>query len=618
MTKSAFQDFSAPAAPVRGDSRLVSLRTHMKKVGVDAVLVPHADEQRNEYLPACAERLAWLTGFTGSAGAAIVTQDKAVLFVDGRYTLQAADQTDADHIEIDDLVGNPPHKWLKQQGTKGIVFGIDPWVMTENEVKSLRAAVASLDGELRLLDTNPVDAVWKDRPAPPMAGAHLHDFQYAGKTTDQKMPEIEQALEDAGADMALLTDATSVSWLFNIRGHDVAHTPLVLAHALIIKGQYPHVFIAPEKMDIECKAFLTQSAELADPVALKPTLAARAKGKKVLLDPNLTPYGFFNLVEEAGGEIIRAPDPCRLPRAIKNEAEIEGTRTAHLRDGVAITTFLAWLDNQNPGSVDEITAAQYLEKTRRAMAGNKPLQDISFDTISGSGPNGAIVHYRVTEATNRTLGDGELYLVDSGGQYQDGTTDITRTVAIGQPPRDARHAFTLVLKGHINLSLARFPKGTRGVDLDVLARNALWRHGMDYAHGTGHGVGSYLSVHEGPQNISKRGMQELLPGMIISNEPGVYKTGAFGIRIENLVLVREAEEIDGGDTPMLGFETLTLAPIDARLIDPTMMNDDELHWLNAYHGWVRRQLTPLVSEEVAQWLKQATEPLARNLPPASA
>jgi Xaa-Pro aminopeptidase len=613
-----FQNFSAPDYPVTGDSRLKALRNEMEKHSLDALIVPHADEQRNEYLPASAERLAWISGFTGSAGEAVITKEQAVVFVDGRYTLQSAQQTDANFWTVESLIENPAHKWLRQNLGSGAHIGFDPWLHTLNEVKNFKAAAKDIDGELIPLKNNLVDAVWKDRPAPPCEPVSIHDFTYAGKPTRKKLEAMQAAMVTNNADLCVLSDPSSVCWLFNIRGHDVAHTPITLAHAVLRSDDEPILFIDGRKLDIETKAFLTQVCELREENELSQTLSALADQARVMLDPNLAAFALHSIVEDAGGTVVSAADPARLPRAIKNEAEIKGTRSAHLRDGAAVTSFLAWLDQQASGSIDEITAAKKLEQYRTDMAGNMPLRDISFDTISGSGPNGAIVHYRVDENSNRTLQEGELYLCDSGAQHDDGTTDITRTIAVGEPSDEQRKMFTLVLKGHIGIALARFPKGTRGVDIDVLARMPLWQHGADYAHGTGHGVGSYLSVHEGPQNISKRGMQELLPGMIISNEPGYYRTGEFGIRIENLVLVREEMEIVGGDQPMLGFETLTLAPIDQRLIDTTLLTDGELHWLNAYHGHVRRELEPLVEERVANWLKSATEPMVQNLPPASA
>lgn len=616
-----FQNFDAPIAPVRGSHRLNLLRDWMTQNQVTAVLVPHNDEQNNEYLSADKERLAWLTGFTGSAGSAIVTHEQAVLFVDGRYTLQAAEQADTDHWSIESLVDLPPHRWLEKHTQAGDRFGFDPWLHTAAQVKLLNAAAGKAGVELQELPENPIDAVWDDQPAPPLEPTRIHDHSFAGRLTSDKLADIQSQVRELGADHVLLTDPSSICWLFNIRGSDVAHTPITLAHALVPAEGDPILFIDQRKLDMETKAFLTQVSDMVAPSEMAETIEQHARQAKILIDANLSPVAFNNLVITAGGSVIEGKDPVSLARAVKNDVELAGSRTAHLRDGAAMTSFLAWLDHQEPGTVDEIGAAQKLEQFRAEMAGNMPLRDISFDTISGSGPNGAIVHYRVNQDTNRTLQNGELYLSDSGGQYDDGTTDITRTMAIGSlngdgsggsgGGADERKAYTLVLKGHIAIARARFPKGTRGVDLDPLARMHLWQHGMDYAHGTGHGVGSYLSVHEGPQNISKRGMQELLPGMILSNEPGYYRTGKFGIRIENLVIVQEAAEIDGGDQPMLGFETITLAPMDHRLIDPDLLSDEELNWLNAYHDRVRHEIAPLIDGEMVDWLHQATQPIVR-------
>lgn len=613
-----FQSYNAPQDPVLGEARLMLLRKHMSAQSIDTVIVPHADEQRNEYLPANAERLAWLSGFTGSAGAAVVTADRAILFVDGRYTIQAAVQVDTKFIEVDDLIGHPPHIWISENMRANTVVGIDPWLHTDNEVKQYRTAADKAELKLEMLSSNLIDRIWQDQPAAPQEPVKIHEFEFAGKTTTDKLADLNATLETNTADLCVISDASSVCWLFNIRGSDVAHTPLCLAHAILRRDATPLLFIDKDRLDIEVYAFLNQVCEIQPATSMADKISELSDNARVMLDPNLTPHAIGELVRSAGGKIVPAQDPIVLPRAQKNQSEIEGSRSAHLRDGAAITSFLAWLDQQPPGSVDEIVTSKRLEQFRTDMAGNRPLREISFDTISGSGPNGAIVHYRVNEDTNRTLQSGELYLVDSGAQYDDGTTDITRTIAIGPAGRDERLTYTLVLKGHIGIALARFPAGTRGVDLDILARNALWQHGYDYAHGTGHGVGSYLSVHEGPQNISKRGMQEFLPGMIVSNEPGYYRQDAFGIRLENLVLVREPQDISQDGQAMLGFETLSLAPFDQNLIDPTILTDDELHWLNAYHGWVQRQLTPLLDEKTTLWLKQACEPMIRNLPAASA
>lgn len=601
-----FQDFSAPADPVTGDERLSRLRRRMADDRLDALLVPHADEQNNEYLPEDKERLAWLTGFTGSAGSALVACERAVLFVDGRYTLQAAQQADTNHWEVDSLVDNPPHKWLETEGQNGWRVGIDPWLHTADQVKQLKNSTERFGGELVFLKSNPVDAVWNDRPAPPKGDVRIHDFRLAGRTTGDKMDEIRATLVEKNADAVVLTDPASVCWLFNIRGADVAHTPIALAHAIVPTDGEPIVFLDREKLDMETRAFLTQVCTMCEPHELTDKLKSVAQNAKIMLDPASAAFAFTQLVEDAGGSVVAARDPVSLPRAVKNSVELEGTRAAHLRDGAAMATFLCWIDQQQPGTIDEIMAAKKLEEVRREMAGDMSLKDISFDTISGSGPNGAIVHYRVNEESNRTLHDGELYLSDSGGQYADGTTDITRTVAIGNVGDDERRCFTLVLKGHIAIAAARFPTGTRGMDLDPLARIALWKAGLDYGHGTGHGVGSYLAVHEGPQNISRRGAVAMQPGMIVSNEPGYYRTGDFGIRIENLVVVEKAQQIDGGDIPMMGFETITLVPIDLRLVDADLLTSEERDWLNAYHTRVQDALAPLVDSHVRDWLSEAT------------
>lgn len=609
-----FQNFDAPKSPVSGDGRLRALRNWMVDHQVSMILVPHNDEQNNEYLPADKERLAWLTGFTGSAGSALVTADQAVLFVDGRYTLQAAQQADTDHWTIESLIEMPPHKWVEANAGADDTLGFDPWLHSSAQVKALTSAKEKAGCTLSELTSNPIDAIWHDQPPTPLEPTRIHDFSFAGQLTGDKLNEMKAKLAENGADACVLTDPSSICWLFNIRGQDVAHTPITLAHAIVRSDVEPLLFIDQRKLDMETKAFLTQVCEMRAPSELEASIEeiASQANANVMLDGTISPYAIKTIIENAGGKVVDAKDPVSLARARKNDVELAGARAAQQRDGAAMTTFLAWLDDQPGGSIDEITAAKKLEQFRTEMAGNMPLRDISFDTISGSGPNGAIVHYRVNENTNRTLQDGELYLTDSGGQYDDGTTDITRTIAVGTPSDAERKAYTLVLKGHIAIAMARFPKGTRGVDIDILARSALWQHGMDYAHGTGHGVGSFLAVHEGPQNISKRGMQEFLPGMIISNEPGYYKTGEFGIRIENLVVVQEETAVDGGDTPMMGFETITLAPLDRRLIDVGLLSDAELDWLNGYHDWVQREIGPLVDASVATWLQQATKPVSRR------
>ncbi|EFL90829.1 aminopeptidase P family protein [Ahrensia sp. R2A130] len=606
-----FQNFTAAREPVRGADRLNALRGELERHDCDAFIVPHRDAQNNEYLPAEAERLAWISGFTGSAGSAIITQNRAALLTDGRYTLQAGQQTDPDHWGVVLNTETDLPAWVSSHIESGTVIGIDPWLHGAREFAKLESAAKKAGATIKPLTQNPLDAVWHDQPAPPAGAVHIHDFKLAGRTTRNKLEELEATMATNGADGCLISDPTSVSWLFNIRGTDVAHTPLVLAHALLRAGHEPLLFIDEAKLDIEVRAFLTQVADLRAPETLDAELATFSDGRTVMLDPDSASVALTTIVEGGGGTVIAARDPVILPRAIKNEAEIKGSRRAHIQDGIAMCAFLHWLDGQSHGSVDEIEAAARLENFRREQgeASGLELRDISFDTISGSGPHGAIVHYRVDETTNRTLQTGELYLVDSGGQYDCGTTDITRTVAIGAPPADAVRAFTLVLKGHIAIAMARFPIGTRGVDIDGLARIALWQAGMDYGHGTGHGIGSYLSVHEGPQNISKRGMEPFKPGMIVSNEPGYYREGEFGIRIENLVLVHNADHVSGGDQPMLGFETLTFAPIDLRLVDVDLLTGAETAWLNSYHARVFDELSSGVSSDVRGWLREATRPV---------
>lgn len=604
----AFQTFNVTTDPANGAPRVAKLREKLAEQGLDGFLVPRADEHQGEYVPPRAQRLGWLTGFTGSAGAALILKDSAYIFVDGRYELQVRAQTDPKVFAYESLISNPPASWLAENG-KGLTIGFDPWLHTIDEARALRDALENQGGKLVAVTRNPVDAIWDDQPEAPLAPVTIQPARFAGYEARDKIGEMQTAIEATGASATVLTDPSSVAWVFNIRGKDVSNTPLPLSFAIIPAEGEPELFIDERKLAIEPRAYLTQLAKLSAPADLEGHLGARAaKGEAILLDPALAAEKLRLVVEASGGNVIEGKDPARLPRAVKNEAELAGSRAAHARDGVAMVNFLSWIDAQKPGTVDEIGAAQKLEEYR-AKAGQDfqmPLEDISFDTISGAGPDGAIIHYRVNTDTNRKLQDGELYLVDSGAQYRDGTTDITRTVAIGAVKPETVRAFTLVLKGMIAVTTARFPKGTRGQDIDALARIALWKHGFDYAHGTGHGVGSYLSVHEGPQNISRRGVQELLPGMILSNEPGYYKPGAFGIRIENLIIVRQAEVPQGGDLPMLGFETLTFCPIDRRLIDKALLTQEEIDWLNAYHATVREKLSGHLDKGQRKWLEAAT------------
>jgi len=606
-----FQNFEVLSSPDQAAKRLARLRESFAAWGVDAVAVPRSDEYLGEYVPDCAERLAWLTGFTGSAGLVLVLGDTAHIFVDGRYAAQVRAQTDPQVFDYQDLIATPLSAFLEASGREGLRLGIDPWTWPGAEVQRLEAALTSLGGSLVFLDRNPVDAIWDDRPAPPLGAVTIQPTDYAGVLARDKLATMAKTVADAGADAVILADPSSVAWSFNIRGQDLPSTPHPLSRAIIPATGRPRLFIDKRKTGIEAEAYLTQLADIAPPSAFEGALSELGRScATVVADPAVASHAISLLIEAAGGVVKAAPDPARLPRACKNAAEIAGSARVHVQDGAAMVRFLAWLERQVPGTVDEIGAATRLEQCR-AETGERmqmPLRALSFDTISGAGPNAAIMHYRVNTATNRRINAGEMLLIDSGGQYVAGTTDITRTIAVGDVPAEQKRFFTLVLKGMIAISRLRFPEGTRGVDIDAFARIALWQAGADFAHGTGHGVGSYLSVHEGPQSISRRGMQALLPGMILSNEPGYYRDGAFGIRIENLVTVHEPRMIAGGDKPMLGFETLTRCPIDTRLIVTDLLDAAEIDWLNAYHARVRSELSPLLKDDPAlAWLEAATQ-----------
>lgn len=609
MTKpEMFQTFETSSDRHHTAERLKALRAEMKAFGLDAFLIPRADEHQGEYVEPRAERLKWLTGFSGSAGLAAVTLRSAALFVDGRYDVQVRLQTDDTLFDYPGIAGKHLAEWLTKSLNKGAVIGFDPWLMTVAGYKALSQKLENSTLKLKPLPRNPVDKIWgNSRPEPSSSPVTLHPLQFSGRKTEDKLDDTRQEIRNAKVDYAVLTAPDSIAWLFNIRGSDVAHNPVVLSFALVPAKGKAELFIDRSKLTKSIETSLKRHAKILPPDSLRARLKHfKQTGKLALLDPATAAFWFHRVL--GGTKSYRTgTDPCVLLKAVKNTTEIKGVRAAHQRDGVAVTCFLCWLDQEAAkGDVDEIGAVRQLETCR---AETQALKEISFDTIAGSGPNGAIVHYRVDEKSNRRLRKGELFLIDSGAQYADGTTDITRTVAIGSPAKEMCRHFTLVLKGHIAIATARFPEGSRGIDLDPFARRALWQHGLDFAHGTGHGVGSYLCVHEGPASISRAGMAELKAGMILSNEPGYYKEGAYGIRIENLVLVTEAEEIPGGDKPMHALETLTLAPIDRRLIAKELLTEDELHWLNTYHRVVREALSRDLSPAERQWLNDATKPL---------
>ncbi|QPC95193.1 aminopeptidase P family protein [Mesorhizobium sp. INR15] len=610
-----FQTFDSAGDPSVGKPRVALLRQWLAANGLDGFLVPRADEHQGEYVADRSARLKWLTGFSGSAGVAIVLRDRAFVFVDGRYTLQVRHEVDLNVFSIESLVDNPPPLWLRENVGKGARLGFDPWLHTISEVKALQTSADKTGAMLVPLDKNPIDIIWKDQPEPPVTPVELHPIAFAGELAKDKLARLAAAIAKDGATHAVLTDPSSIAWAFNIRGGDVPHTPLALGFAILAADGSHQLFMDSRKFSRMVAAYLTQLAELHEPGEFEAAIATLARsGARIALDPVLAADKLRMLVEGNGGTVVAAVDPARIPRATKNQAEIAGSRAAHRRDGAAVAKLLCWLERQKPGSLDEIDVVTRLEEMRRRTGEETqmPLRDLSFDTISGAGPNAAIMHYRVSRATSRKLQAGELFLLDSGGQYQDGTTDITRTVPIGQPTEEMRERFTLVLKGMIGISTLRFPPGTRGSEIDAVARMALWKHGCDFAHGTGHGVGSYLAVHEGPQRIARTGTEKLLEGMMLSNEPGYYKEGSYGIRIENLILVTPAEAVKGGDIAMHGFETLTLAPIDVRLVRADLLKRDELQWLDAYHAWVLAEIGPMLDGETLAWLEKATAPLPHD------
>ena len=607
MFEARFQTFEEAESGAALGPRLKALREELARRKLRGFVVPRADQQQNEYVAPSEERLSWLSGFTGSAGLAVVLDNEAALFVDGRYTLQAAKQVDREAWTIEPLVEPPPESWLAKHLHHGDRLGYDPWLHTSAAAERIAAACTRAGAELIAVQSNPIDTIWADRPPPPLAPISVHGAQFAGEAEADKLDSIRAEIGKLAVDALVLSDSHAVAWTFNIRGGDVAHTPLPLSYALVPKAGRPTVFIDHRKLSNATRDHLERTGDVREPQELVPQLTALAQSRaSIALDSATAADALSRLIKAAGGKAVPGNDPTSLLKAVKNAAEIAGTRTAHQRDAVALARFLAWVDREAPkGALTEIDTVAALETFRRESG---LLKDVSFPTIAGTGPNGAIVHYRVTRNSNRRIAPGDLLLVDSGAQYEDGTTDVTRTIAVGEPTAEMRDRFTRVLRGHIAIARAVFPDGATGAQLDTLARQFLWQAGIDFEHGTGHGVGSYLSVHEGPARISKLGTTPLKRGMILSNEPGYYKTDSYGIRIENLELVT-ATEVASAEKSMNAFETLTLAPIDRRLIEVAMLSEAERDWLNTYHARVRNEVRPHLDEADKLWLDEATAPI---------
>lgn len=599
-----FQNFEPPESGQSSAAHLAALRRELAARGLAGFIIPQADAHMNETLAASDRRLTWATGFTGSAGTAVVMAETAAIFVDGRYTIQARQQCDPDLIEVIHFEKTSPQDWIAAQAEADASIGFDPWLHGKAEIARFEAV---LGDRLRAVETNPIDACWADRPPPPMGAVVVHPESLSGESSESKRRRLGAQLRKSGAEAAVITRPDSIAWLLNIRGGDLPHVPVALGFAVLGGDGAVQLFMDPDKVDGTVRAHLGNEVSIA-PVDTLGSALAQLTGTPVRVDERSAPVWIVRRLEEAGAGIDWGSDPCTLPKALKNATELEGMRAAHRRDGVAMSRFLHWLDTQAAAgaTLDEIQIAEKVEACRVATGA---LRDISFDTISAAGPNAALAHYRVNRDSNRTLSPGEILLVDSGGQYADGTTDITRTMAYGPVLQEAVRPFTLVLKGMIAIARARWPAGHCGRDLDPLARRALWAAGLNYDHGTGHGVGTYLDVHEGPQRLARSSAVPLEPGMILSDEPGYYREGAFGIRIEILVAVTPAEVPPGGELPMLGFEVLTLCPIDRRLIDTALMERDEIDWLNAYHARVLATVGPELDADARAWLRAACAPL---------
>jgi Xaa-Pro aminopeptidase len=590
-------------------SPLAALRAELKNNKLQGFIVPRQDEFQGEYVAAYAERLKWLTGFAGSWGMAIVTEKKAAIFVDGRYTIQVREQVNVKEFTPQHLVDEPPTKWIESNLKKNDRLGFDPWLITASEAKRLAAACAKVGAKLVPVTKNLIDQIWSEQPSRPQNPLSVQPLQFAGRSVADKLKDMAMELSKAKATAAVLAEPSSVSWVLNLRGSDVPYTPVVLAYAIIHAKGKAEIFVDAMRLPEDVRAHLKASTIIRQPNELDASLKKLGSKKStVLIDASSAPEKIRSVLAASGAVIKEDIDPCTMPKARKNKVEQEGARSSQRRDGVALSKFLHWLSVEAPhGTLTEATAAEKLTAFRKDTG---VLMDLSFSTISASGPNAAIPHYHVDPENCRAINNNEIYLIDSGGQYQDGTTDVTRTVIIGQPTDEMRDRFTRVLKGMIGISMVVFPKGTTGANIDVLARASLWKAGLDFDHGTGHGVGSYLSVHEGPARISKNNYVTLQPGMILSNEPGFYKQGEYGIRIENLLVVKEPTDIEGGERAMLSFETLTFAPIDRNLIDARLLTRDELQWLDAYHARVLKDVGSFMTGDALAWIVKACAPLS--------
>ena len=595
------------------EARLDGLRKELARRGLDGFVIPISDEHMSEYVGSYAQRLNWLTGFGGSAGSAAVLQDRAAMFTDGRYTVQVREQVSGALYDYEDVPATSPAKWIAEHAPEGAKIGYDAWLHGIGWAEEAEAAFARKGIELVPVDGNPIDAIWDDRPQASLAAAVPHGDEHAGRSSADKRSEVADWLKQEGYDATVVSALDSVAWLLNMRGSDVDNTPVALSYVLAHADGTADLFIAPDKVTPELTQHLGNAVTVRDRAEFVPALEA-LDGKRVAVDPNHAVAGIFHALEQGGASVVRTDDPTVLPKAIKNPAEQQGHRDAQSRDGAAVARFLRWLGIEAPkGGVDELAAAAKLREFREAGG---LLKDASFDTISAAAGHAALPHYKVDEDSNIPIPPSSIYLVDSGGQYLDGTTDITRTVWIGpgEPSAEMVERNTRVLKGHIQLDMQKFPDRTTGGALDALARMHLWNGGVDYGHGTGHGVGSFLSVHEGPQRISKPGgafpgtETPLREGMILSNEPGYYKPGEYGIRIENLVLV-----VDGGladsEGKYLGFETLTMVPLDRTLVDRALLSEAEIGWWNDYHTAVYATLAPQLEGDDLAWLEEQCAPL---------